>query len=358
MIEESRSGFDRIRHTVGVPLAVLLSLAVWYATTPQGLSPEGHKALALFAGIFVLYLTETIPLAVSSLMVVPAAVLIGLVNVKGALEGFASSSVYLIVGAFVLATAMVKTRLAERTTYRILDRIGCSPTRITLGVTLANVCLAFLVPSSTARTAILPPVCLSIVALLAKEERSRFAVNLLLTLTFTNATISAGILTATVPNPVTVEFLTKAGATGINYVSWLKYGFPPALVMTFVTWGMIQWVFKPEPSLASGGAGAMIRESLRAIDRARDGADRAREPPGAGAAGGDDHGRVSPADVLQHASQHLRVRHLQAPRRGLPARRHRDLRHRLRRVRALRRDLLAVARPVLTGAAEADVFPR
>ena len=53
---------------------------------------------------------EAIPLAVASLMVVPLAVLTGTANLRTALDGFSTSPVYLIVGAFILATAMVKTR--------------------------------------------------------------------------------------------------------------------------------------------------------------------------------------------------------------------------------------------------------
>jgi solute carrier family 13 (sodium-dependent dicarboxylate transporter), member 2/3/5 len=159
---------------VGVVAAVLVAAAIWLAPTPSGLTLLGHKALALFGCIFVLYLTEAVPLAVASLLVVPAAALSGITTVKGALEGFAAPSAYLIVGAFVLATAMVKTRLAERITYLILLRIGSAPTRVTLGVTLVNIVLAFLVPSSTARTAILLPECLSILALYGTAGRSPF----------------------------------------------------------------------------------------------------------------------------------------------------------------------------------------
>src|SRR6185312_3677843 len=132
--------------------------------------------------------------------------------------------------------AMVKTRLAERITYLILARIGTAPFRITFGITLVNIVLAFLVPSSTARTAILLPECLSILAIFGAGARSPFAINLLLTLTMTNATIGAGVLTATVPNPVTVEFIAKASGHTITYAEWLLYGFPPALIMTMFTW--------------------------------------------------------------------------------------------------------------------------
>ncbi len=98
-------------------------------------------------------------------MVVPLAVLTGTAPLRTALDGFSASPVYLIVGAFILATAMVKTRLAERITYVILAKFGSEPMRITLGVTLVNIALAFLVPSSTARTAILLPECLSILTI-------------------------------------------------------------------------------------------------------------------------------------------------------------------------------------------------
>jgi anion transporter len=260
------SKFGNIRQTFGVPLAVVLTATVWFMHTPGGLSAMGQKALSLFVGVFVLYLTEAIPLAVTSILIVPASVLMGIVNVGGALQGFASPSAYLILGAFILAAAMVKTKLAERITYLILSKTGSSPGKITLGVTIANVVIAFLVPSTTARTAIMLPICMSIIALFAAEGRSKFATNLLLVMAFTNTTIGAGILTATVPNPVVVDFLAKTGRI-ITYTDWLIYGFPPALIMTFFTWWFIQKVYKPEPELTPGGADRMIREKLTAMGR-------------------------------------------------------------------------------------------
>ena len=265
--ERSARSIESILKAAGVPVAVAVAAAIWFAPTPASLPPEGHKALALFGGIFVLYLTEAIPVAVASLLVVPLAVLFGIANVRTALEGFSASPVYLIVGAFILATAMVKTRLAERITYLILARLGSAPHRITFAVMLVNIVLAFLVPSSTARTAILLPECLSIIAIFGCGARSPFAINLLLTLTMTNATIGAGILTATVPNPVTVEFVAKTTGHTISYAEWLLYGFPPALLMTLLTWWLIQRVFPPEFSSGLDKADQEIRANLAKMGR-------------------------------------------------------------------------------------------
>jgi len=243
------------RQKIGIPLAILLPGLIMLLGKPEGLSIAGHKALALFSGIFILYLTEAIPLAITSIIVVPAAVLMGITNTKGALSGFGSSTVYLMFGAFVLAGAMTKSRLAERITYLIMKLVGNSAKSIIFGVMAANVVLAFLVPSTVARTAILLPVCLGIIQVFGAQGRSKFAAGLLLILAYTNSTISAGILTATTPNPVTIEFISKAaGGHLISYGEWFMYGFPPALLMTLFTWWYVSVIaFKPEVPRIPGG---------------------------------------------------------------------------------------------------------
>ena len=258
---ENLGSLDVLRKKWGVPLAVAAALLVWILPTPTGLELQGHKALVVFAGVFVLYLTEALSLPVTSILIVPLCALWSLTTPAKALAPFASTSVFLLIGAFILAVAMVKTRLAERITYVIMSAIGSSARNLTIGVTLANVVLAFLVPSSTARTAILLPVCAAIISLYGVEGRTKFSVNLLLTLAFTNATISAGILTATVPNPVTIDFIVKAGGPSINYIEWFKYGFPPAVIMTVLTWAFIQILYRPEQKEIPGGS-AHVAENL------------------------------------------------------------------------------------------------
>ena len=253
-MQKKDSKFEIWRQRIGVPLALISFIFVLVLERPADLSLAGHKSLALFAAIFVLYLTEAIPLPITSILVVPAAVLLGVANTKVALSGFASSTVYLIMGAFILGAAMVKSRLAERVTYLIMKVVGDKGRNILLGVVLANIVLAFLVPSTVARTAILLPICLGILQVFKTEARSNFAIALLLILAFTNSTISAGILTATTPNPVTIEFIQSASGHLISYTEWFLYGFPPALIMTIFTYWFVSFLYKPEVDRIPGGS--------------------------------------------------------------------------------------------------------
>ncbi len=248
---------ENLKRCWGLFFAAAVVCIILWLPTPEGLSLAGQKALALFVGIIILWGTEPLPLPIISLIMVPIVVFFQLTTVGKALNSFSTTSIFLIVGALLMAPAMSKTGFAERFIYWLLSKIGCTAKRITLGVTVANIALAFMVPSSAARTAILLPVCVAVIEIFRKnnkqEGRSNFAVALLLTLAFTNATISAGILTATIPNPVTVDFIYKASGHMISYVDWFIYGFPPALIMTMFTWWFIGKVFRSEMDEIPGG---------------------------------------------------------------------------------------------------------
>ena len=250
-----------LKQIAGLVGAFAVGAILMNMPTPEGLSVQGQKALALFAAILVLWATEPIPLPIISLMMVPVAVFTGAMGPKDpvgkALSSFATSSAFLIAGALIMSEAMSKTGFAARFIYKLMSVIGSSVKRITFGIMMANIILAFMVPSSSARTAVLLPICIGLIEVFRKstglEGRSKFAVGILLTLAFTNATISAGILTATIPNPITVQMVAKASGHVISYSEWFMYGFPPALLMTFFTWWFIGVVFKPERTELPGG---------------------------------------------------------------------------------------------------------
>lgn len=241
----------------GLLLAFAVGALICLVPLPEGLSPQGQRALGLFCALITLWATEPVPLPIISLLMVPACMFMGLTKIQPALVNFANSSIYLIGGAIIMAVGMSKTGLAERIIFVLMSKIGHTTKRITLGVTLANIILAFMVPSTSARTAILLPMSLGLIEIFrkatGKEGRSNFGVSLLLILTMTNATISAGILTATIPNPVTADFIYKATGKLLSYQDWFLYGFPPALLMTFITWWFVNFMFKPEINELPGG---------------------------------------------------------------------------------------------------------
>ncbi|MCM1496073.1 MAG: anion permease [Bacteroides sp.] len=231
---------------IGLVLAFVLFVTIILIPDINHLEAEGQRCLALFVAVFVLYIFESIPAAVISIAMIPLLVILKVADITEALAGFASTSTYLVIGSFILAGAMIKTGLGKRITCHLLLLIGTGPVRISLGLMVVNIIMAFLIPSSTARTAMLLPICLSIIHEYhgEKKEKVIYAANLLLTLCVTSSTISAGILTSTISNPMATEYIKNTTSQVVSYGEWFLWGFPPALFMTFLSWLIIQIVFR------------------------------------------------------------------------------------------------------------------
>ena len=252
------------RQLIGVILAIASFLPVLTSSHIRNLSPEGQRCLALFVMVFFLYAFEVMSAAVISLAIVPLLVLMGITNIKGALSGFSASSTYLIVGAFILTGAMVKSRAGDRITYLILKLVGTRARNISFGIMCVSILLAFMIPSSTARTAMMLPICLKIIEQYQGDgtKKSRFGANIMMTLCFSNSAISAGILTSTITNPMAVEYIARVTGQTVTYRQWILWGGLPAFLCTLLGWGMIQLIFKPEKSDMEDGA-AYVQEKLK-----------------------------------------------------------------------------------------------
>lgn len=232
------------RQFAGCILAVLSFLFILLFPEIGGLSAEGQRCLAVFVLVFFLYAFEVLNAAVVSLMIVPLLSVLHIVPVKDALSGFASTSTYLIVGAFFITAAMVKSRVGDRMAYHILLLVGTGATQISFGIMCINVVLAFMIPSSTARTAMMIPICLKIIDQYPGSEKTKFGANIMMTLCCTNSTISAGILTSTITNPMAVDYIEKVAGCTISYKQWLLWGGIPAAICTLLSWMLIQIIFR------------------------------------------------------------------------------------------------------------------
>ncbi|WP_231037553.1 SLC13 family permease, partial [Pectinatus frisingensis] len=167
-----------------------------------------------------------------------------IVNLDEALSGFSSGATYLIVGSFFIVAAMKRSGLGVRLEYNVISIIGISPKRITFRIVIINILLAFIIPASTARVALMLPICVSLIKILQGDIRlSNLSKQLMIVLCCTCSSISAGILTATVINPIAVTYLSQAVGANISFLLWLKLGFLPALIMTIFAWWLATIVF-------------------------------------------------------------------------------------------------------------------
>lgn len=131
------------------PQLILITMLLCFlhavgSSGPEGLSPEGWKAVCVFALAVALWVSALIPLAITGLMAIALIPMLEILDAPTTYSYFGSNAVFFILGAFTLGAAVVGCGLSARMTTSALKRFGTSPTGLVRGVyffTAAASCL-------------------------------------------------------------------------------------------------------------------------------------------------------------------------------------------------------------------------
>ena len=138
----------------GLPLA--LFAAIILAPAPDGLTPQGQRALAVMALAVGLWASEALPIAVTGLMGVVLLILVGgAPDAESALYGFSQPVSYFIIGILTLGLAVQRSGLAERLAVYLMRLAGGSPRMLYVQMLFAFAALTFALPSASTRGAIM-----------------------------------------------------------------------------------------------------------------------------------------------------------------------------------------------------------
>ncbi len=138
----------------GAPL--LAFAAVLLVATPEGLSTEGQRSLAVMALAVGFWATGALPLAVTGVAGVVLLTLMGAVpDIEAALYGFSQPVPYFLVGVLTLGLGVQQSGLANRMAAYLIRLARGSPKALYVQMLVSFAALTFALPSATTRGAIL-----------------------------------------------------------------------------------------------------------------------------------------------------------------------------------------------------------
>jgi DASS family divalent anion:Na+ symporter len=191
------------------------------------------------------------PILTASVLAIAAAVLSGTLAASDAYAGFANPTIVLIIVAFLVARAVVKSGLGERLGYRAISLFGRSTLGLSYSVFIVDALISPAFPSNTARSGVLYPLVFSMAqaAGVTPERKDRQRLGQFLMFSgMASLTLSSALwLTAMAGNPLGAEIAREYGVN-IGFVSWLiAASVPTILAMVLVPWLLFK-VIKPEVS--------------------------------------------------------------------------------------------------------------
>ncbi len=208
-------------------LAALFAMAV-QAAPPEGLDARGWHALAVFALCLVLWVTQLLPLPVTSILGLSLLPVLGVMPVGEAYAMFGNPAVFFILGAFVLAAGVMRTGLAEHLALWVLARAGASGLRLLLAVFLLPALLACFMPEHAVVAALLP-LLLAVASGLGLRRGDRYAAALFLALAW--GAVIGGVTTMLggARGPLALAIVGQSTGASFGFMDWTQAALPIVL---------------------------------------------------------------------------------------------------------------------------------
>ncbi len=236
------------RQLIGIFLGPVLFLFMVLMGAPEGLTSSAWSTAGVGVWMAVWWMTEAVPIPVTSLMPMVLFPVLGIATMKDAASPYSNPLIYLFLGGFILALGMERCSLHKRIALNVLKRVGTKPSSIIAGFMLSCALLSMWV-TNTATTMMMLPIALSVIGL-AKEKLKgahleAFGPALLLSIAYACTIGGLGTLIGTVPNALVAGFMQENYGLELGFGAWMAVGVPIVCVGLPVTYFILtNWVFK------------------------------------------------------------------------------------------------------------------
>ncbi|MGZ5036522.1 MAG: DASS family sodium-coupled anion symporter [Usitatibacter sp.] len=225
-----------------------IAIGIWFAPIPAGLTAHAWHLFAVFVAAIASVLLGSYPLLTAAMMAVGTVVLSGTITPAQAFSGFANTSVLLVVVAFIVAQAVVKSGLGKRISLFMVSLFGGSSLGLAYSIVITDAAIAPAFPSNTARGGVLFPIVLSVAkgsGSNPEDAEGRKLGGYLMFCGMASLAVSSALwLTATSGNPIAVQIAQKSGVE-IGFGSWILASSVPALAAIAMLPLLVSWLFPP-----------------------------------------------------------------------------------------------------------------
>ena len=237
-------------------VAVALMLAIHALPLPPPLeragalielTANGKACLAIMAFAVTLWVTETLPFAATSLLVVLLIPAFGISDYRTIVRaGFGDPVITFFIGVLMLSAAFTHSGLGTRLTYLVLLRVGTRTDRVLLGVLGVGALMSMWITDMAVAAMLLPLGVGLLRDAGLRPLESQFGRSLMIATAF--GPLIGGIATpaGTAANIVAIGQLKQLAGTDVSFLQWMVLGAPASLLMLPFAWWILRWLFPPE----------------------------------------------------------------------------------------------------------------
>ncbi|MBT6949793.1 MAG: SLC13/DASS family transporter [Gammaproteobacteria bacterium] len=215
------------KNIIGLTLGPLLAAVAFFTLQGFGWQATACWTAAITVICAVWWIFEPIPIPATSLIPLATLPIIGVLTPAQVGESYGSPLVLLLMGGFILSTAMEKSGAHRRVALGMVNLFGGnSSRRLVFGFMAAAAVLSMWI-SNTATTLMLLPVALAVIE---RSDDDNLAIPLLLGIAYAASVGGIGTPIGTPPNLVFREIYQQNTGIEIGFLTWMNWGVPVVLI--------------------------------------------------------------------------------------------------------------------------------
>jgi sodium-dependent dicarboxylate transporter 2/3/5 len=245
----------------GIIASIVVALIIVALPTPDGLSVEAKNMAALFAVALILFVTEAIPIAITSVLVLMLQPVMGITgNIREAFGTWMSPVFFFVLVMFIVAQAVTVTGLARRFALWLLSLAGTDSKRV-IWVFVIGTGIMSLIMSDVPACAIFMAIGLGIIDKLGLKPGSSFAKALMIGIPIGALIGGVGTPAGSSINLLGLAQLEQFGGIQVRFLDWMFIGMPMVIILLPLAAFIISSFYKPE--IANIGAAEDIQKERR-----------------------------------------------------------------------------------------------
>ena len=244
--ESADEGRPASRGRLGLAAAVLAATVILFLPAAAELPPAGQRMAAIFVVAVILWATEALPVAVTSLLVVVLQPVLGAASLRAAFTSFISPVFFFVFAMFCLAAAITTAGLDRRFALFLLDRARADSRRTVVALMLGTAAISTIMSD-------VPACAIFMVAGLGVLERAGIkpgdsSLGKAIMIGVPIASLIGGVATpaGSSVNIIGIHFIEEYGKVRVGFLQWMLIGVPMVLLLVPVAcWAVLRW-FPPE----------------------------------------------------------------------------------------------------------------
>ena len=221
---------------------------------PSAANPNIGIMLGIAIWMLGWWVTEVVPIAITSLLPILLFPLMGIVSGEEISKVYFNEVIFLYIGGFLLALSIEKWEVHKRIASRTLMIFGQGTFQILAGFMLITSLLSMWM-SNTSIALLMLPIGISVIEKLVEiygeKEIGRFKTGLLLGIAYASSIGGMATLIGTPTNLVFLKIYTShfQNGTTINFANWMIFAFPIYVVLIIAAFLILYFFFRPKKKL-------------------------------------------------------------------------------------------------------------